>query len=328
MANLKNLGQLTLDDLTADSNPITVDGKKMLAFNSGAVYLDLENTAKVSSTFIKDVSLGSLTKIPNIDISTIIPSAGSADEQLFVIHELRDQAGNVSFRSDFLPSQDPNSQVFDVLRLDVKPATVLEGIEISDASDSGLKGDLVTSSQRPEITFVTDEKIRIDGSITLEDGLSNPRLVNLSTLTPNAPSLAYDLVVLNSEEISLTGGGVNYKYTAVLEENITLSHGVWGVEVTDLAGNVSVSDGSAVLDAEAPYFANSDLNSEVDGVILVDLLGPPDPTISIAGVEREGGFLNSPSLPHRSKLQLYLELIQVQRIQSQKIRLPQLFLSN
>ena len=127
----------------------------------------------------------------------------------------------------------------------------------------------------------------------IEDGLSNPRLVNLSTLTPNAPSLAYDLVVLNSEEISLTGGGVNYKYTAVLEENITLSHGVWGVEVTDLAGNVSVSDGSAVLDAEAPYFANSDLNSEVDGVILVDLLGPPDPTISIAGVEREGGFLNS-----------------------------------
>ena len=163
---------------------------------------------------------------------------------------------------------------------------MLEGIEISDASDSGLKGDLVTSSQRPEITFVTDEKIRIDGAITLEDGLSNPRLVNLSTLTPNAPSLAYDLVVLNSEEISLTGGGVNYKYTAVLEENITLSHGVWGVEVTDLAGNVSVSDGSAVLDAEAPYFANSDLNSEVDGVILVDLLGPPDPTISIAGVER------------------------------------------
>ena len=60
----------------------------MLAFNSGAVGLDLENTAKVSSTFIKDVSLGSLTKIPNIDISTIIPSAGSADEQLFVIHEL------------------------------------------------------------------------------------------------------------------------------------------------------------------------------------------------------------------------------------------------
>ena len=125
VANLKNLGQLTLDDLTADSNPITVDGKKMLAFNSGAVYLDLENTAKVSSTFIKDVSLGSLTKIPNIDISTIIPSAGSADDQLFVIHELRDQAGNVSFRSDFLPSQEPNSQVFDVLRLDVKPALCL-----------------------------------------------------------------------------------------------------------------------------------------------------------------------------------------------------------
>ena len=26
-----------------------------------------------------------------------------------------------------------------------------------------VEGDLVTSSQRPEITFITDEKIRIDG---------------------------------------------------------------------------------------------------------------------------------------------------------------------
>ena len=42
-----------------------------------------------------------------------------------------------------------------------------------------------------------------------------------------------------------------------------------------------------------PYFANADLNSDANGIILIDQLGPPEPVVSIVGVEAEGGFLNS-----------------------------------
>ena len=247
---------------------------------------------KATETFSID-SIGVIQNV-KIDLSSILPPDGSSDTELIVINELQDDSKNIDFRFDILPTDIPlGSEPIQTLTLDVKPASILDGINLSDASDTGVKGDLVTSEQRPEITFITDEEIRIDTSLELGDGLSNPRLVHLSTLSSDAPTLKYNLIVTASEELALEGGGTNYKYTAVLQDDATLVHGLWGVEVTDLAGNVTVSDATEVLKESDPYFANSDLNSDVNGIILIDQLGPPEPLVSIVGVEAEGGFLNS-----------------------------------
>ena len=113
-------------------------------------------------------------------------------------------------------------------------------------------------------------------------------------ITTDKSELEYDLIVTAHEEISREGGGVEHKYTAVLENGISLSHGLWGVEVTDLAGNVSVANASAVLGAGDPYFSHGNLNSNAtNGVILVDRIGPNDPVVVIQNAEDEGRYLNS-----------------------------------
>lgn len=292
-SNLQNLGLLELSELTPDVAPLDVDGTKVLSFNLGSVYLDLNNTKKVSSEYIKDVSLGSQNNLNNIDLSTILPPSGSSDETLYIIHEIQDKAGNVSFRGDLLSKTGLDEPVLETLRLDVTAAQLLESMKISAESDTGLKGDLVTSVQKPEITFFTDEEIRTDANVVLDDGISTPRLVQLSTLASEAATLKYELVVTASEEVTLEEGGKAYKYTAVLGENTNLSHGLWGVEVTDLAGNVTTADASGILGSGAPYFSHSDLNAETNGVMLIDREAPGDAVISAQGIESEGGFLNS-----------------------------------
>jgi hypothetical protein len=100
------------------------------------------------------------------------------------------------------------------------------------------------------------------------------------------------LSVIDFEKIS-DGGADKFKYTVELDAGVALDHGLWGIEATDLAGNAVVADAAGIISDAEPYFAHVDIVSQADGVLLVDRLGPPDPVISIAGVEAGGGYLNA-----------------------------------
>ena len=221
-----------------------------------------------------------ITKLEEVtqDISVILKSAGSPNEPIFIINQVYDLAGNTEFRDGILNASDPATTLTQKLVVDVKPATVQEGLQIGGLGDTGVaNNDLVTNLLTPSITFSVDEEI------------ISARLVRISDLkTYPMPSelVQYDL------RISETLADDGFTYDATLGPNVTLAHGIWGLEVTDVAGNKNLADASPLL-SSGVYETNTNLVSATNGLLIIDTDAPPDATINVVGVETEGGFLNN-----------------------------------
>ena len=168
------------------------------------------------------------------DVTPILKSAGSPDEPIFVINQVFDVAGNTAFRGGILAEGDFAAGATTTLRVDVKDAIVQEGLVLAAGDDTGAHGDdLVTNEVRPSLTFSTDEEIL------------SARLVQISHLASGVPNTtpfaAYDLTITET----LADDGFTYDAALVLS-NVLLTHGLWALEVTDVAGNASVADSSAL----------------------------------------------------------------------------------
>lgn len=262
VANLQNLGAKDPTSLQPDPTPLDVSGVKYLSFDGGTVHLDLASAIKVTDTF-DTLSTGSISQIVDVVLDDILPAAGSPDEALFIIHELTDAAGNVSFRGDILPAANTSDATLEALRLDVKDPEVLEGISLGEnaLNDTGVLGDLVTANTRPEFSFNTDEAIQ------------SARLI----LVGSDPKVGVDLVI---NELSPNS------YSATIVDGVSLSDGAWALEVTDLVGNTKqVPTGN--------YGENVDLVTATDGIFVVDTSPPGDAEISVVGLSASDLFLNA-----------------------------------
>ena len=209
------------------------------------------------------------------DVTPILKTAGSPDEPIFIINQVFDLAGNTGFRGGILQEGDLTADVVSTLRVDVKDAIVQEGLVLSDGDDTGkFTDDLVTNETSPSLTFSTDEEI------------VSARLVQISHLNSSVADGttlgAYDLT------ISETDADDGFTYDANLARATSiLAHGLWAVEVTDVAGNVSLPANELV-----DFDTNTSLVEDLDGMFVVDTQPSPDAEITIESVEVEGGFLN------------------------------------
>ena len=214
------------------------------------------------------------------NITPILQPDGSDDESIYIINQVFDIAGNTSFRSDILSSGGLDKNPENELRVDVRDATIEEGLVLGSGDDTGSSSeDLVTNDLKPEMTFSTDEEI------------ISARLIQISHLDANVANgtalAAYDLSL--SETIEEDG----FTYVASLAgANVNLGHGLWAIEVTDLAGNASIADTSPLDDAEGGFDTNQSIPSLTDGVFVIDNQGPPDAEISIENIENDGGYIN------------------------------------
>ena len=236
-----------------------------------------------TSNFVMDTHIsGDVgTKISSVsqNISAILHEEGAEDKPLFILNQVFDLAGNTSFRSDILGQATLNDDATGVLRVDVKDP-LIEEFSISIGDDSGeFSNDLVTNVVTPQFIFRADEEI------------SSARIIQISRLSDvdNAeiPLEAYELEItpLESEELG-------YNYSASLSlQNTELSHGLWGLELTDIAGNTLLADASS-LNIDGTYNTNVDFAGELMGLMVVDTLVPPPADIEIVGVEESSGYLN------------------------------------
>ena len=163
--------------------------------------------------------------------------------------------------------------------MDVKNAIVQDGLALSAGDDTGASAiDLVTNILRPEFTFTTDEEI------------TSARLVQVSHLASGVqgktPLAAYDLTITETE----ADDGFTYDAALTLATD-QLSHGLWAIETTDVAGNIGVSDTSG-LGVNSDYSTNLNIVSKTNGVFVVDTVAAPDANITIESVESEGGYIN------------------------------------
>lgn len=185
------------------------------------------------------------------DITPLLSPDGSDDAPIFILNQVFDVAGNMSFASDILSSASTDGPLLGELRVDVKKPSVGEGLTLNQGDDTGSEpGDLVTNETRPGMTFIADEAI------------SSARIVLVSNLDPavSTPEVAYELA------INQNSAGDGFEYSATLANaSVELGHGLWALELTDLAGNVGVADASALTKVIEVYSFSANDIASLDG---------------------------------------------------------------
>lgn len=232
----------------------------------------------VVNTHVRDQDLTSLDNLTQ-DISAMMPAENSPDQPLFILNKVVDRAGNVSFRDAILQHGFLDLETSSNLRIDVTKPTITEFALLSEYDTGVSSDDLVTSSTRVEFEFSANEEI------------ASARLLQVSQLsdvTGNFSSPAsYDL------QITKISGGDGLSYAAsIAATSVELNHGLWSLEITDMAGNSKLADASSLQISEGLYNTNVDFKSGEKGLFIVDKIGPPDAEILIENVENEGGYIN------------------------------------
>jgi len=249
-----DVSAVLIDGLGVAAPSVTVDGLTWVSNSEDGetgYYVEIEQLPSLSdetpryshdlplviNTYDPQVISASLTSLDQI----LLPLKPDADARLFAINKISDKAGNVAFTSGFVSGETGS----DTLKLDVTDASIIAPIDL--LSDTGVAGDRVTNDIKPKLSFVVDEEIQA------------ARLVHLDPLASSAELVQrVDLTITETSALA---------YSA--EASSDLAHGLWGVEVQDLAGNWSEVGGSA-----ADYWPNIDISAEIEPVFIVDTIAP------------------------------------------------------
>ncbi|MCH1581133.1 MAG: hypothetical protein L7S55_10560, partial [Luminiphilus sp.] len=296
---------LTVQAVDASGTPVSIDPITVLtgtvADTNGEIAIDLSASSQLTTVLTgggepvnASLSVGSDGSVELFDAFAL--DVSDAEGDIFLVTRVEDGAGNTSYSmalSDYAGTSQAQPLVVDLTDAVIAADMSLE----ADTDAAGTADDLIISTGDPGvITFGADEAIasarvvqlmpfEVAGSSDGNDGVLN---------TEPAESAGMGSEPLSYELTTPAATANSYEYTASLEAlsdgtTPVLSDGIWGLELTDLAGNVTVAD----IDPDTfVYDVATDLAADTDGVFIVDTDAD---TGDVATVEmkRDGAVTNS-----------------------------------